>query len=180
MGLEGCRHLSGGSCLHTFCHGAQKTQLALKKFRGLLVDAVGSLFLSQPPPCMPLPPGCVGSCLLFIFGQGWLWPQMTLVWSRSGSHGGAPVSFLSCPGTRAGSLQCLLRKYLLMEQEAFDFVFPAKQMWHLQNCGIPGSPWLCLSRFPCPGAAHQAIHSGTLMGIPSKRNRMQRGGSALH
>lgn len=46
--------------------------------------------------------------------------------------------------------------------------FPAKHKWHLQNCGVPGSPWLCLSRFPCPGAANQGIHSGTLMGPPQK------------
>lgn len=141
---------------------------------------VGSLFLSQPSPCVPLPPGCAARHILFIFGQGCLQPWMTLAWSHSGSHGGAPESFLSCPGTRAVRLQCLLRKFLLMEQEAFGFVFPAKQKWHLQNCGIPGSPWLCLSRFPCPGAAHQAMYSGTLIITPSKRNRMQRGSSALH
>lgn len=41
MGLEGCRHLSDGSCLQAFCHGVQKTQLALKKDRGLLGDADG-------------------------------------------------------------------------------------------------------------------------------------------
>lgn len=46
--------------------------------------------------------------------------------------------------------------------------FPAKHKWHLQNCGVPGSPWLCLSRFPCPGAANQGIHSGTLMDPPQK------------
>lgn len=63
---------------------------------------------------------------------------MALPWSHSGSHGGVPDSFPG-PGTRAGSLQCLLRKYLLMEQETFGFVFPAQHKWHLQNCGIPGS-----------------------------------------
>lgn len=141
---------------------------------------VGSFFLSQPPPCMPFPPGCVASCLLFIFGYCCLHPQMTLMWSHSGSHGGASESFLSCPGTRAGSLQCLLRKYLLMEQEAFGFSCPAKQKWHLQNCGIPGSLWLCLSRFPVLMLFTRLYHSGMLMGTPSKRNKMQRGSSALH
>lgn len=136
---------------------------------------VGSFFLSQPPPCMPFPPGCVASCLLFIFGYCCLHPQMTLMWSHSGSHGGAPESFLSCPGTRAGSLQCLLRKYLLMEQEAFGFSFPAKQKWHLQNCGIPGSLWLCLSRFPCPDAIHQAVSQWDTDGRPLKKKQDAKG-----
>lgn len=58
---------------------------------------VGSLFLRQPPPCIPLPPGCAARCILFIFGQGCLQPQMTLVWSHSGSHGDAPESFPGLP-----------------------------------------------------------------------------------
>lgn len=41
MGLEGCRDPGGGSCLQTFFHGAKMTQVALKKVRGLLVDAGG-------------------------------------------------------------------------------------------------------------------------------------------
>lgn len=58
---------------------------------------LGSLLFSQPPPSVPLPPGCAASCILFIFGQGCLQPQMTLLWSHGGSHGGAPESFPGLP-----------------------------------------------------------------------------------
>lgn len=84
MGLEACRDPSGGSCLQTSCHGVPVTQLVPKKVKGLLVGA-GGLPLSQPPPCLSLPPGCEASCLLFTGAQGCLQPWVTQAWSCGGS-----------------------------------------------------------------------------------------------
>lgn len=71
-------------------------------------------------------------------------------------------------GPGLGVCSALCRQHLLMVQEAFGFVFPAPHKWHLQDSGLPGSPWLCLPRSPCPGAAHQTLDSGSWMGPPSK------------
>lgn len=135
---------------------------------GLLAGA-GGLLLSQPPPCLSLPLGWAASCLLFIRGQGCLQPRMTQPWSHGGSHVGCPgVPPQPAQGPGLGACSALPREHLLMEQETFGFVFPAPHKWHLQDSGIPGSPWLCRPRSPCPGAAHQALDRGTWMGPPLK------------